>query len=170
MTISIHQVYLLLGANIQPEKNIPLAVSLLKKQLRVLRISSVWESEAVGSDGPNFLNAVLLAATPLDPETLKTEVLRPLEAKLGRVRSANKYAPRPIDLDILIFDETVIEPNLWNYAFRAAPLAEILPEYLSPEGERLETAAARLIQQTPIWIRKDVPADPVSTEGVITEG
>ena len=60
MKQALHHVSLLLGSNIQPEKNIPLAVSLLQKQLTILQTSSVWESKAVGSDGANILNAALL--------------------------------------------------------------------------------------------------------------
>lgn len=97
MSAGEHQVCLLLGSNIQPEKNIVLGITLLREQVKVGRISSVWESAPAESAGPNFLNLALLLTTPLDAETLKMQVLRPLEARLGRVRSADKNAPRPID-------------------------------------------------------------------------
>ena len=89
---SQHQVCLLLGSNIQPERNLPLAVRELGEQLTILRASSVWESPAVGSRGPNFLNAALLCQTGLAAEALKWQVLRPLEARLGRVRNQDKNA------------------------------------------------------------------------------
>ena len=152
----MHQVCLLIGSNIQPEKNLPLSVTLLKKVMPVLQVSSVWEFATVGSDGPNMLNAAILVSTPLDPEELKEQMLRPLEAQMGRVRTSDKNAPRTIDLDIIFFDQQCLEPNLWHYAFRAVPVAQVLPEYQSESGETLQEAAIRLAQHTPIWIRRDV--------------
>jgi len=152
----MHRVCLLLGSNIQPEKNIPLAMSLLQKQLTILKTSSVWESRAVGSDGANMLNAAMLALTSLDAETLKEDVLHPLEAQLERVRTRDKNSPRTIDLDILTFDQQLLDLNLWHYAYRAVPMAEVLPDYQSETGETLKDAALRLARTTPIWVRNDV--------------
>ena len=152
----MHRVCLLLGSNIQPEKNIPLAMSLLQKQLTILKTSSVWESRAVGSDGANILNAAMLALTSLDAETLKEDVLHPLEAQLERVRTRDKNSPRTIDLDILTFDQQLLDLNLWHYAYRAVPMAEVLPDYQSETGEYLKDAALRLAHTTPIWVRNDV--------------
>ena len=91
----MHQVYLSLGANIQPELNLPKAIQLLRKHGDILKVSSVWESEAVGSTGPNFLNACILFSTSLEAADLKDRVLRAIEAQLGRQRSADKNAPAP---------------------------------------------------------------------------
>jgi 2-amino-4-hydroxy-6-hydroxymethyldihydropteridine diphosphokinase len=151
-----HRVCLLLGSNIQPEKNLSLAARLLQEQVTLLQVSSVWESHAVGSDGANFLNVALLACTPLQAQALKQRVLHPIEAQLGRVRSVDKNAARTIDLDILLFDGQLLDHNLWQYAFRAVPLAEILPDYASETGESLKSAALRLAHAQPVWVRKDV--------------
>ena len=62
----------------------------------------MWETPPVGSRGSNFLNAALLIRTTLTSGLLKSLVLRPIEIQMGRVRTANKNAPRPIDLDILV--------------------------------------------------------------------
>jgi len=156
----MHRVCLLLGSNIQPEKNIPLAMSLLQKQLTILKTSSVWESRAVGSDGANMLNTAVLALTSLDAETLKEDVLHPLEAQLERVRTRDKNSPRTIDLDILTFDQQLLDLNLWHYAYRAVPMAEVLPDYQSETGEYLKDAALRLAHTTPIWVRKDISIYP----------
>jgi len=160
MKQAMHRVCLLLGSNIEPEKNLPLAVNLLKKQLTILQTSSVWESKAVGSDGANILNAALLVSTSLEAEILKEQVLHPLEAQLGRVRTRDKNAPRTIDLDILLFDQQLLDLNLWQYAYRAVPIAEVLPDYQSETGEYLKDAALRLAHTTPIWVRKDVSIEP----------
>lgn len=152
----LHRACLLLGSNIQPERNLPLAVELLRGRVEILQTSSVWESRAVGSRGPNFLNAALLCFTRLEASALKWLVLRPLEAQLGRVRNADKNAPRPIDIDVVTLDERVLELSLWQYSFRAVPVAELLPDLLSEAGQPLHQVAANLARETPPRWRPDV--------------
>jgi 2-amino-4-hydroxy-6-hydroxymethyldihydropteridine diphosphokinase len=157
-----HQACLLLGSNIQPEQNIPLAVAHLQKRLTVLEASSIWQSDAIGSSGPDFLNGALLVSTPLDADALKEQVLHSLEAQLGRVRTEDKNAPRTIDIDIILFDGILLDPTLWKYAHRAVPVAELLPGYRSDSGEYLKDTALRLARTTPISVRKDVTIYPDS--------
>jgi 2-amino-4-hydroxy-6-hydroxymethyldihydropteridine diphosphokinase len=160
MTVRVHQACLLLGSNIQPEKNLASAVQLLRRKAAILRISSVWETPSVGSTGPDFLNLALLITTPLEQAgDLKKKLLRPLEARLGRVRSADKNAPRPIDIDIILFDGRLLDPNLWRYAHRAVPVVELLPDYRSPQGDILGKVASQLAETTPIRLRPDVRID-----------
>jgi 2-amino-4-hydroxy-6-hydroxymethyldihydropteridine diphosphokinase len=156
MNQTSHSACLLLGSNIQPEKNIPLCVELLRKQLTILKISSVWESKAVGSDGPNFLNAALLISTLMDVTHLKEQLIHPLEAQLGRVRTEDKNSPRTIDIDLILYDQQLLDPNLWKYSYRAVPVAEVLPEYQSQSGEYLKAAAELLARSMPIQKRTDV--------------
>ena len=151
-----HQVCLLLGSNIQPEHNLPRAIDFLQNQLTILRISSVWETPPVGSAGPNFLNAALLAQTPLNQKKLKLQIITPLEAEMGRVRSADKNAPRPIDLDIILFDGQILDPTLWLFAHRAVPMAEIQPDILSEAGETLKEAAEKFMAEGSIRLRPEV--------------
>ena len=63
---------------------------------------------------------------------MKSEILRPLEAELGRLRSEDKYADRTIDLDIVVFDGHPLDRGLWMYAHLAVPMAELLPEIVEP--------------------------------------
>ena len=156
MNGALHLACLLLGSNIRPEDNLPLAAAQLRQHLDVLKVSSVWETPPATSLGPNFLNAALLAHSPWEAEALKQQVLRPLEAGLGRVRGADKNAPRPIDLDIIFFDGRLLDPTLWEQAHRAVPVAELFPDYLSGSGERLDQAARRLAAVTPIRRRSEV--------------
>jgi 2-amino-4-hydroxy-6-hydroxymethyldihydropteridine diphosphokinase len=156
MMVSEHQVCLLLGSNIQPEHNLPRAIDQLQNHLTILRISSVWESSPVGSAGPSFLNAALLAQTPMKQKRLKLQILTPLEAKMGRVRSADKNAPRTIDLDIILFDGQILDPTLWLFAHRAVPMAEIQPDILSETGETLNEAAEKFMAEGSIRLRPDV--------------
>ena len=156
IAISEHQVCLLLGSNIQPERNLPLAVDQLQDNLSIFRISSVWETPSVGTVGPSFLNAALEAKTTLEQKSLKLEILTPLEAKMGRVRTVDKNAPRPIDLDIILFDGVIVDPTLWLFAHRAVPVAEIQPDVRSEEGKTLQEIAAEFMSDGSIRLRSDV--------------
>ena len=95
-------------------------------------------------------------STPLDPALLKEQVLRPLEARMGRVRTEDKNASRPIDFDIILFDGTLVDATLLQFAFRAMPVSEIFPDYHSETGEPLKLIAKRLAQVNPVQIRKDI--------------
>ena len=98
----------------------------------------MWESEPVGGECPNYLNAALLAVLHRDAHYLKQRVLLPLEAQLGRKRSADKNSPRPIDLDIIFFNQQLLDPTIWDYIHRAVPVSEILPADLSELGKPLK--------------------------------
>jgi 2-amino-4-hydroxy-6-hydroxymethyldihydropteridine diphosphokinase len=153
----LHRAWLSLGSNIEPERNLPASVALLRQHVQVLALSSTWETDPVGSSGPNFLNAAVEIATPLERAALKNEVIQAIETRLGRVRTADKYAPRPIDLDILIFDDETVEPAIWTRLFLAAPLSELLPGYTQDScPENLAHAAQRLLAAAPAHRRQDV--------------
>ena len=159
MTALEHQVCLLLGSNIQPEKNLTLGLNLLRNMITISQLSSVWETPSVGSSGPDFLNLAVLITTSLKATELKAQVLRPLEKQLGRVRSANKNAPRTLDIDIILFDGLLLDQSLWSNAHRAVPVAEILPDYLSTRGDTLKDVASELAKSTFIHLRSDVLVD-----------
>jgi 2-amino-4-hydroxy-6-hydroxymethyldihydropteridine diphosphokinase len=155
--IERHQVFLGLGSNIAPEENLPRALAQLRRSLQVGDLSSVWETPPVGGRGPNFLNAVARVYTRLPADELRNEILRPIETGLGRVRGPDPNAPRPIDLDILIIDGQVLEPEIWEQAYWSVPLAELIPTFERPgNGETLAQAARRLAQSTTIHPRPDV--------------
>lgn len=101
----------------------------------------------MGSKGPDFLNAAVLGTTPLPITKLRTQILRPIEDFLARVRTADPNAPRTIDLDVIIFDGEIIDPGLWDYAHISVPVAELLPELTNPRsGETLRPFAEKLMQ------------------------
>jgi 2-amino-4-hydroxy-6-hydroxymethyldihydropteridine diphosphokinase len=156
MDTTTHQACLLLGSNIEPEQNIPRAVDLLQKALTILQVSSVWESASVDCCYPNFLNMAVVVSTALDALQLKGQILRPLEAQMGRVRTDDKNASRPIDFDIILFDGKLLDPALWQHVHQAAPVAELFPDLRSETDEFLKEVAIRLAQSTPIQIRTDV--------------
>lgn len=147
----LHKAYLNLGSNIQPEINLVRAIHLLEKQGDVQKISNAWESESVGSPGPNFLNACVLFVSPHTRVELKEQVIHPIETKLGRKRTEDKYIPRTIDIDIILFDDQPHNEKVWETSFVIVPLAEIYPGYQNPlTGARIEETAARLRQE--IWM------------------
>ncbi len=142
-----------LGSNIDPERNLPAAAARLAAHpdVEVLAASGVYESPPLGHPGdPCFHNAALAVVTSLGPVPLRGE-LRRLEAELGRVRSEDRYAPRPIDLDLVAYEGfaglvgggRIPDPEIERRAFLALPLAEISPEWTEPElGRSLEEIAA----------------------------
>ncbi len=157
MTNTTHEICVLLGSNILPEKHIPEAIARLGQRLEITRISSIWESKAVGSSGSNFLNAAVLIYSQRHPGRLKIDILRPLEAEMGRIRTSDKNAPRPIDLDVVAFDGRPTDPGLWKYAHAAVPVAELLPSMAKPgSGASLQDAARQLSENIRLWRRSDL--------------
>jgi len=151
------QVCLGLGSNINPETNIPRAIALLRQFLILESISRAWGTPPVGTSGPNFVNAALLTYTDLTLENFKNEIIRPIEAQLGRIRSQNKNAPRPIDIDILTWDQKILEPLIWEEAYLAVPVAELLPDLKSRDSEgNLRHTAQRLASMSIIVPRPDI--------------
>jgi 2-amino-4-hydroxy-6-hydroxymethyldihydropteridine diphosphokinase len=145
--------YIGLGSNIEPEKNLPLAAAALAAQTHLLALSSAWKSPAIGTHGPDFYNAAAKIHTPQsDPDALKLALLRPIEASLGRIRTADKFAPRTIDLDILVFDDQILDPDIWKYAYLALPLAEIAPNIISlAETAQALRAGQQIERQDLVW-------------------
>lgn len=155
---NLHRAWLNLGSNIEPQLNMPRAIDYLKEYGEIKAISAVWESKSVGYDGPNFLNACVLFLTESQPENLKTQVIHPIEAKLGRVRGGDKNMPRTMDIDVVLFDEKpIMKAEYWDSAFVIVPLAELLPDFVHPvRKEKLSSYSRKL--QNQVWIvkREDV--------------
>ena len=138
------QACLLLGSNIEAQKNLPKAVGLLSKELVILRTSSVWQSKAVGSDGPDFLNTALLVETTLGVNELKGRVARKVEEELKRVRTEDKNAPRTIDIDIIFYDGKQIDDELDRYEHILLPVSEVMNQVERPSEVTLEKVALNL--------------------------
>ena len=134
-----------LGSNIHPGYNLIKSVEFLSKQLELFNVSNVWETTPVGTVGPKFLNAAALVQTSLSPKQLKYQITRPIEINLGRVRTPDKNAPRTIDIDLLIWDDRIVDPELLNHAYIAVPVSELLPEF-TPQGyvDTIKTIAIKM--------------------------
>jgi 2-amino-4-hydroxy-6-hydroxymethyldihydropteridine diphosphokinase len=161
-----HLAYLNLGSNIQPETNLPKAVNLLSQQGEILKISNVWESKPVGTEGSNYLNACVLFGTIFTEKELKEQVVHPIEKQLGRKRSDDKFAPRPIDIDIVLFDNQPTDKSFWALAYVVIPLADIYPNYQIPHsGRTIAEIAARLRQAAWLEMRQGVLPNRAETAG-----
>jgi 2-amino-4-hydroxy-6-hydroxymethyldihydropteridine diphosphokinase len=149
-------VLIALGSNIERERNLPQALAMLdgRPHLELRAVSPIYESLAVGGrvDQQSFFNAAALIDTTLGPAELKAALLT-IEHKLGRVRTADKYAPRTIDLDIAFYDRDIIDvngrhipdPEAARFPHLALPLADVAPDWVHPElGKTLAEIANSL--------------------------
>lgn len=164
----MNEVYLLLGSNINREYNLPEAVRLLHMMTEVVAVSTVYETAPVGlTEQPAFFNAAAHIRTPLSPLAIKQTIIDVIEQKLQRVRQADKNAPRTIDLDIVLFNQAVLEydgrhipdPDLLLFPHVAVPLAELAPALRHPEtGIALQEIAERLVAAAaqPLILRPDI--------------
>jgi len=130
-----NNVVLLIGSNINPATNIATSLKRLSQLTDIKSKSSIWETEAVGSNGPNFLNIAVEIETDLKSKEIKQGIIKPIESEIKRVRTENKYAPRTIDLDIIIFNNQIMDKNLWEKVFIALPVSEIKPNLKNPNDQ-----------------------------------
>jgi 2-amino-4-hydroxy-6-hydroxymethyldihydropteridine diphosphokinase len=156
-----HIIYLGLGTNLgERQANLQAASAGLIPKVRVLRVSSIYETEPWGyHDQPAFLNQVLEGETDLQPLDLMI-FLKNLELTMGR-QATFLYGPRLIDLDILFYDQIVINqaelviphPRLAERAFMLVPLAELAPELYHPSlgltisilKNKIDTSGVKLV-------------------------
>ncbi len=146
--------FVTVGSNIHPAKNVREAIRLLALQIRIGGISTVYQTEAEDRpEQPPYYNCVVEIGTEIPPMELKYGVLRKIEEALGRKRGADKYASRTIDLDLIVYDDLVMEteelklpdPQVLRRPFVAIPLVELAPGLILPGlGLRIEEVAKGL--------------------------
>ena len=133
------KIYISIGSNIEAEKNIRLAIHALQDYYGKLILSSVYESEAVGFAGDNFLNLVAGLNTEEDVHAVAT-TLRRIEDENGRDRSGPRFSSRIVDLDLLLYDDLILKEDkleiprdeITKNAFVLLPLEEIAPQLIHP--------------------------------------
>lgn len=156
----MNSIYIVLGSNIEPDRNIPLALELLKNEssITVVRVSSTWRTKPVDTCCTDFLNTAALILSSLDHSSVKKNILAKIEEKLGRVRTPDKNAPRTIDIDIVAVNNEILEKNIFVLDHLVFPLAEIAPHLQPAPGQlSLASLAANKAKQTEA-LRVDYPA------------
>ena len=146
--------YVGLGANLGPrEVTLLRAVDLLAGEsgVEVLAVSQLHETDPVGNtDQPEFLNGAVVVETSLSPRQLLDALLR-VEQELGRVREGERWGPRTIDLDLLVYGDEIVDepglrvphPRLHERRFALEPLVDLEPELEIPGAGK----AAELLEQ-----------------------
>ncbi len=143
MTGTAVDVYVSAGSNIEPEYHLRAACRRIADRFGSLSLSSVYRTKAVGFDGDDFLNLVMSFSTVLDIHAVKV-TLDEIEASAGRAACAESFAPRTLDLDLLLYGREVLdEPtvkvpraDILKYAFVLVPMAELAPDLRHPVDGR----------------------------------
>ena len=132
------RIYISLGSNVDREHYVKAGLTALANVYEQLTLSSLFESEAVGFSGAAFYNLVIGIDT-FDSVELVAEQLRIIEFTHGRALDAKKYSPRTLDLDLLLYDDLIIDTpaqiprnEITKNAFVLWPLAEIAGQLIHP--------------------------------------
>src|SRR5712692_6895027 len=137
----MRRVFVAVGSNIEPEANVTGALALLEAAVGVRAISTFYRTPAMKrTEDPTFVNGVVEVGEALGAVELK-RLLRSTESALGRERVADRYAPRTIDLDLILYgglvcasnELTLPDPEIRERPFLAIPLLELAPELVLPD-------------------------------------
>jgi 2-amino-4-hydroxy-6-hydroxymethyldihydropteridine diphosphokinase len=160
------EVFVSVGSNVDRDRHIPSALEALQDGFGPLRVSSVYETAAVGFEGDPFYNLVVGFETDL-PLAEVADALTRIEADHGRTRESRKFSARTLDLDLLLYGDAVVSEGklklprkeLTEYAFMLEPLAEIAPDLKHPLlglsfrelWDRYEKTGLRQARVSPPW-------------------
>lgn len=152
--------YIAIGSNLaSPLEQVNAAVQALGDipQSRVVALSSFYRTPPLGpQDQPDYLNAAIALKTALSAEALLDNTQR-IELQQGRVRKEERWGPRTLDLDIMLFGDAVINTerltvphyDMKRRGFMLWPLFEIAPDLIFPDGESLNALLAKLNAEKP---------------------
>ena len=160
--------YISIGSNIDKDKNILASLQALEHHFGELTVSSIYESESVGFTGDTFYNLVVGFNSELGVKEVAKQ-LRQIELDNGRTRNSQKFSPRTLDLDLILYDDLIINDGrlqiprdeIERYAFVLEPLAEIAPALKHPIThisyaelwEKFDTTNLKQKRVTPSWTR-----------------
>ena len=154
------RVYIALGSNLaSPLEQVNAAIQAIGEipDSQIVAVSSFYRTPPLGpQDQPDYLNAAVALETALEPEALLDHTQR-IELKQGRVRKAERWGPRTLDLDIMLFGDrtisterlTVPHYDMKNRGFMLWPLFEIAPELVFPDGISLQHQLTALGAEKP---------------------
>ncbi len=148
------RVFVGVGSNLEPELHVPRALARLDEAVGLLRVSTFYVTAPLGRPAdPPFVNGVVELRDTLAAAPLKALLAR-IESDEGRRRGADRFAPRPVDLDLLLHGDSVStspplpHPDVSTRRFVAVPLLELAPELTLPgSGVRL----AAIVEALPPW-------------------
>jgi 2-amino-4-hydroxy-6-hydroxymethyldihydropteridine diphosphokinase len=137
------RVYVAAGSNVDPQRNIGLALAELRREFPGIRFSPWYRNRAAGFEGDDFINLVAEFDSELPVKQLLTK-LHGIEELCGRPRASPRWAPRTMDLDILLYGDLVCEdaqlklprPDLLKRAYMLGPLADLAPGLAHPTEKR----------------------------------
>lgn len=154
------EVYVAAGSNVEPERNLRVAAEAMRREFGAVRFSAAYRNTAVGFEGDDFINFVAGFATRLDVHEVVARLQR-IEALCGRARDAPKWAPRSMDLDILLYGDRISDepglvlprPDLLRRAYMLGPMAELAPGLRHP---------TRGLAMGELWAAFDQGAHPMT--------
>ncbi len=174
------QVYVAAGSNVEPESHLALAAAELERAFGPVRFSPWYRNEAVGFEGEDFINFVVGFETSLPVREVLAR-LHEIEAQCGRPRNAPKWAPRTMDLDILLYGDRVCDepglklprPDLLRRPYMLGPLADIAPHLAHPTagatiGElwgRFDRSSHRMVRTEPTFTSRRFDPRPPQEPG-----
>ena len=128
-----------LGSNVNADNHIRAGIRELKKDFKNVSLSPVYSSTAVGFDGDDFINLVARVETGMSPLELR-DYLRRLEDRFGRKRDVAKFSDRSLDIDILLYDDLVLQSSvleipraeILKFPHVLKPLADLEPDLIHP--------------------------------------
>lgn len=130
-------VYVGLGSNIEPEQNLKLGIAELRRRYGEVDVSAVYRSAAVGFKGEDFLNLVGRFESESEPAEI-CQAIAAIHKLVGRDRKDGKWESRPLDIDLLLYNDRVMEDprvpreDVLEYGFVLRPLAELAPDLTHP--------------------------------------
>ena len=135
--------YLVIGSNLDKEKNMALGVNLVQKAVTIINKTDIFNipSFDMPKESPSFLNMAMEIQTINSPLDLKFKIFRKIEQKLGRIRTKNKFESRPFDIDIILYEDEIInsseltvpDPSLLKYPFVSFLLNQLIPDKIIPD-------------------------------------
>ena len=152
--------YIAIGSNLaSPLEQVNAAVQALGEipQSKIVAVSSFYRTPPLGpQDQPDYLNAAVILETELGPEELLDNTQR-IELQQGRVRKAERWGPRTLDLDIMLFGHETINTerlavphyDMKNRGFMLWPLFEVAPDLIFPDGTPLKSILDNLNAERP---------------------
>lgn len=154
------EVFIAAGSNVEPGKNLALATRELSRAFPGARFSPWYRNRAVGFEGEDFINFVAGFVTDASLGAV-VERLQAIEGLCGRTRAAPRWAPRSMDLDMLLYGQSVLStptlrlprPDLLKRAYMLGPLADLAP------GLRHPTEGVTIGE---LWQRFDQGAHPLT--------